>query len=138
MVTSSVNFLLNTQAFTKGENPTIDPNFSSSSCDSLYDTITHKNSYTLPQDTQYQYVVLVEEDTEEAYYQPNGQEETTQPCSPFQKYSEKDESFNDKHKKDEYIRNDKAAKAYRELMDTISKLFSGVDAGTAGDFLAIQ
>jgi hypothetical protein len=23
-------------------------------------------------------------------------------------------------------------------MDTISKLFSGVDAGTAGDFLAIQ
>jgi hypothetical protein len=130
-----VSFLLNSPVFTKGDNPKIADDYHQTR--SLVDTISNPSYKDDLPTTDYKYVVLVEEDTNESYCNDGSTQETTQPCSPFQKYTEMDEKVNSDHEKDKYIRNDAAAKAYRSLMDTINKLFK-VDATTAGDFLAIQ
>jgi hypothetical protein len=127
---------LNSPNFIKGENPVIDLSYAQQ--DSLSTTLNGNYSDYLPT-TQYQFVVLVEEDTKESYCGDSSPPvEAPKPCSPFEKYTEQDEKINSDHEKDTYIRNDGAAKAYRKLMDTISKLFKGVDSSAAGSFLALQ
>jgi hypothetical protein len=136
MIDKGVSFLLNSHTFVKGDNPQIDTNYAK--FDSLSTTINGNYAENLPT-TSYQYVVLVEEDTMESYCgSASQQQEVSQPCSPFEKYTAQDEKINSDHKKDTYIRNDGAAKAYRDLTDNISKLFSGVDGTSAGNFLALQ
>jgi hypothetical protein len=143
IVDKGVNFLLNSSVYTKGNNDNpqlnLDFNGGKTKTDSLLGTITDPYYESQLPNTSYQFVVLVEEDTMESYLgSVSQQEESLQPCSPFEKYTEQDEKVNSDHTKDTYIRNDSAAKAYRKLMDTIPKLFKGIDGSSAGSFLALQ
>jgi hypothetical protein len=85
----------------------------------------------------YQYVSLIETDRNETFNKDGEPSPQQQICTPFDKYTQKDEDANDNHKKDDYVRNDKQAKEYRNLIGELKSLFDS-SMNDEMNFFALQ
>lgn len=103
--------------------------------DNLYDALKLQKEDYDTLSANYQFVSLIEKDTSETFTKGGEREPKLQPCTPFDKYDAKDEEANSKHKKDSYVRNDKQAKEYRDLLKLLNTLF---DVPNTNDFTAVQ